>query len=93
MNEQNSRPVQAIQEQYLVNHSYPAYKDRLTLLDRIDNLERFALPNLRARYQRQALLVQLGRGNSRVVDLLARELQAAESDLMSLKNRLSAMES
>ncbi len=70
---------------------YSAYKDRLMLLGRIDNLERFAVPNLRARYQRQALLVQLGQGNPRKVENLAQELEAAEKDIQILKKRLKAL--
>ena len=95
MNEQNFHPVLAMQAQTSTprHHAYVAYKDRLTILDRIDNLERFALPSLRERYQRHALLVQLGRGNPRKADAIAQELQAAESDLVGLKNRLLAMES
>lgn len=92
---ENSNPpiLQAVPGQSPVNHSYSAYKDRLTILDRIDNLERFALPSLRERYQKQAILVQLGRGNPRKVDTIAQELEAAESDLVGLKNRLRALES
>lgn len=74
------------------NRLYSAYKDRLTLLDQIDGLERFALPNLRAQYQRQALLVQLGQGNLHKVESLAQELQAAEKDIQILKGRLQALE-
>ncbi len=71
---------------------YSAYKDRLTLLNRIDDLEHIALPHLRACYQKQAMLVQIGRGSARKVEALAQELQAAENDVSVLKSRLSALE-
>ncbi len=71
---------------------YSAYKDHLTLLDRIEDLECFALPNLRARYQKQAMLVQLGNGNPRKAETFAQELQAAENDLIILKCRLNSLE-
>ncbi len=93
MNGSNHNAAQGPREQRgRGNHLYSAYKDRLTLLDRIDGLERFALPNLRARYQKQAMLVQLGQGNPQKVESLAQELQAAENDMLVLKGRLQALE-
>mgnify|MGYP007082075594 CR=1 FL=1 len=69
--------------------SYSTYKDRLTLLERIDTIERFALPYLRTRHQKQARLVQHGRGNPQKTCKLEKALQAAENDLVNLKSRLS----
>jgi hypothetical protein len=70
---------------------YFDYKDRLALLEQIENLECFAVPNLRAKYQEQAILMQKGKGNLQKAKALAQDLASAEQVMARLKTRLKSI--
>jgi hypothetical protein len=75
----------------VMRSSLAVYKDQLSLLAQIEDIERRLIPTLRTQYLEQANLAQNRPGNLIQVTTLQQRLQQAECHLAELKKRLSKL--